>query len=167
MDMHIHPLGSSVIKVLKRSMVSLPHTFTSWKWLFINLSKNKKKHRKQRGEKKTEGTLDRYHSCNLHETSSRKKNSKGRAQYRSVLFTAGQRGRDGTKFQMTRTEKFWKEMEREEWEQSKDGPFEASRVEHDVPRGRSLWPGNGVPRRMGNVTRGLLGATESPSWKKY
>lgn len=23
-----------------------------------------------------------------------------------------------------------------------------------VPRGRRLWPGNGVPRRMGNVTRG-------------
>lgn len=44
----------------------------------------------------------------------------------------------------------------------KSGSLSTTSSAHGVPRGRRLWPGNSVPRRMGNVTRGRRARGPSP-----
>lgn len=44
----------------------------------------------------------------------------------------------------------------------KSGSLSTASSAHGVPRGRRLWPGNSVPRRMGNVTRGRRARGPSP-----
>lgn len=44
----------------------------------------------------------------------------------------------------------------------KSGSLTTASSAHGVPRGRRLWPGNSVPRRMGNVTRGRRARGPSP-----
>ena len=44
----------------------------------------------------------------------------------------------------------------------KSGPLSTASSARGIPRGRRLWPGNSVPRRMGNVTRGRRAHGPSP-----